>query len=116
MKVEKWALQTVDYYGDENYRDSIAMDLELFDSEVEAIEALERTIRRDWTTEVEVDGEYVPLADLRGQSQEDNVKYSEWNYSEDGRLAWVFYGAGSGHRGEVVSIMIDVDVKVKGAN
>lgn len=109
MKIKKWAVQTVDYYEGETYRDSLEMDVKLFNTEEEAIRELNRAIRCDWTTEVVVDEEYVYLADCRGMSEQiDSVKYSEWYYSDDGKLAWAFYGAGSGHKGKVVEVELEI--------
>ena len=109
MKIKKWAVQTVDYYEGENYRDSLEMAVKLFNTEEEAIRELNRAIRCDWTTEVVVDEEYVYLADCRGMSElVDSVKYSEWYYSDDGKLAWAFYGAGSGHKGEVFEVELEI--------
>ena len=102
--MKKWAVQTVDYYECECYRDSLEMGLKLFDTRLEAIDELNRVIRQDWTTEVEVDGETKMLADCYGMSETDSVKYSSWYYSEDGTLAWSFWDNGSGHKGEVVEV------------
>lgn len=103
----KWAVQTVDYYESECYRDTLEMDVKLYDSKLDAIDELERIIRDDWTTEVDVDGETKMLADCRGMSETDSVKYSSWHYSEDGTLAWSFYDNGSGHKGEIVEIEVN---------
>ena len=100
----KWAVQTVDYYEPECYRDPIETGLKLFDTRLEAIDELNRVIREDWTTEVEVDGETKMLADCYGMSEDYSVKYSSWYYSDDGTLAWSFYDNGSGHKGEVVEV------------
>lgn len=110
MKVKKWCVQTIDYYAEESYRNTLEGCVKHFDTEAEAIAELERAIREDWTSEVGVDDEVVSLADLRGRSACDSVKYSEWNYSEDGKTAWVFYSTGSGHKGEV----FEVEIEVKG--
>lgn len=102
--MKKWAVQTVDYYECECYRDSLEMGLKLFKTKLEALNELNRVIREDWTTEVEVNGETKKLADCPGMSETDSVKYSSWYYSEDGALAWSFYDNGSGHKGEVVEV------------
>ena len=104
MKVTRWAFRTVDYYESECYRDSLEMGLKLFDSKLKAMEELNRVIREDWTTEVDVNGETKMLADCYGMSEDDSIKYSAWYYSEDGMLAWSFYDNGSGHKGEVVEV------------
>ena len=102
--MKKWAVQTVDYYESACYRDSLEMGLKLFKTKLEAVEELNRVIREDWTTEVEVDGNTRKLADCPGMSETDSVKYSSWYYSEDGTLAWSFCDNGSGHKGEVIEL------------
>ena len=102
----KWAVQTVDYYEQECYRDSIEMDIRLFDTKLEAVEELNRIIRDDWTTEVDVDGDVRMLADCPGKSEMESEKYSSWYYSEYGTWAWAFNSSG-GHKGEVFEIEVD---------
>ena len=109
--MKKWAVRTVDYYESECYRDSLEMGLKLFKTKLEAVEELNRVIREDWTTEVEVDGDTRMLADCPGMSETDSVKYSSWYYSEDGTLAWSFYGNGSGHKGEVIEVEFEKGLK-----
>ena len=104
--MKKWAVQTVDYYEPECYRDMLETDVSLFDTRRDAIRELNRTIRDDWTTEVDVGGETKMLADCQGMSETDSVKYSSWYYSEDGTIAWSFYDNGCGHKGEVVEIEV----------
>lgn len=103
----KWAVQTVDYYDSECYRDTLEAGVDLFDSRRDAIRELNRVIREDWTTEVDVDGETKMLADCQGMSETDSVKYSAWYYSEDGMVAWAFCDNGSGHKGEVFEIEVE---------
>ena len=62
----KWAVQTVDYYESECYRDSLEMGLKLFKTKLEALNELNRVIREDWTTEVDIDGEYRLYCDYQG--------------------------------------------------
>lgn len=104
----KWAVKTVDYYADECYKDSLWVEVRLFDTKSEAVEYLNSVIRDGWTTEVCVDGEIQSLAYCRGKSEVDSVKYSAWYYSEDGETAWAFYSDGSGHKGEVVEMEVEV--------
>lgn len=104
-----WCVKVAYYYGEEAPSDELAMDTKLFKSEEEAVKELERVIREDWTTEVRVDDDdkRKSLADCRGmQEDEDSRKYSEWYYSEDGKLAWVQYGSTHSYRGEVVEIEV----------
>lgn len=103
----KWAVETVDYYDSECYRDTLEMGLSLFDTRRDAIRELNRVILDDWTTEVDVDGEKKMLADCQGMSETDSVKYSSWYYSGDGTIAWAFYPSGGGHKAEVFEIDVD---------
>ena len=81
--------------------------MKLFASEDAAVRELNRAIREDWTSEIEIDGETKSLADLRGMQQdEDSRKYSDWYYSEDGKLAWHQCGSSFSYRGEVVKLEV----------
>ena len=104
--MSRWAVKTADYYDGECYRDTLETDVSLFETRREAILELNRVIRDDWTTEVDVDGETKMLADCQGMSETDIVKYSAWHYSEDGTIAWAFIDNVSGHKGKVVEIEV----------
>ena len=45
--MKKWAVQAADYYESECYRDTLEMDVKLYDSKLDAIDELERIIRDD---------------------------------------------------------------------
>lgn len=108
MKV--WLVKVAYWYDAEAPRDTLECDVKAFLSENAAIKELERVIREDWTTEVDVEGDAKSLADCRGM-QQDNVsrKYSDWYYSEDGKLAWGFFSGSHGYKGEVVEIEVADD-------
>lgn len=102
--MKRWAVQTVDYYESECYRDSLELGLNLFATKLDAVKELNRVIREYWKAEVYVDGDHRNLADCIGMSETGSVKYSSWNYSDDGTTAWSFDDSGNGHKGEVVEL------------
>ena len=105
--MEIWCVKVAYRYGDEAPSAELACDVKLCMSEKDAINELNRIIRKDWTSEIEIDGETKSLADLRGmQQEEDSRKYSEWYYSEDGKLAWQQCGSSFSYRGEVVKLEV----------
>lgn len=102
-----WCVKTACYYYGESPSDEIACDVKLFASEEAAVRELNRAIREDWTSEIEIDGETKSLADMRGMQQdEDSRKYSDWYYSEDGKLAWRLCDGSFSYRGEVVKLEV----------
>ena len=110
MQIKVWAVKVSYHYSEESYQHELDTDVKLFRKKEDAIKELERIIRDDWTAEVEGDDYLHPksLADVRGQaSDEDDVKYSHWYYSEDGTVAWAFYTDGHGYKGEVVELTIN---------
>lgn len=97
-----WCVKVAYWYGDEPPSSTLECDVKLFLSKEEAVDALNKIIANDWTTEVEVNGETKLLADCRGMQQDENSrKYSEWYYAEDGTLAWVEYGTTHAYKGWV---------------
>lgn len=105
--MELWCVKVACWYGEEAPGAELACDVKLCRSEEDAIKELNRVIREDWTSEIEIDGETKSLADLRGMRQdEDSCKYSEWYYSEDGKLAWHQCGSDFAYRGEVVKLEV----------
>ena len=102
-----WGVNVACWYGGEAPSAELACDVKLCRSKEDAIKELNRIIREDWTSEIEIDGETKSLADLRGMQQdEDSRKYSEWYYSEDGTLAWHQCGSRFSYRGEVVKLEV----------
>jgi len=102
-----WCVKVAFWYGGEAPSAELACDVKLCKSEEEAVKELNRIIREDWTSEIEIDDETKSLADLRGMQQdEDSRKYSEWYYSEDGKLAWQQCGSSFSCRGEVVKLEV----------
>ena len=104
-----WCVKVAYYYEEESPRDTLECDVKLFASKEEAVNELERAIRRDWTVELEVNenGEDVTkeLADCRGKYEYASIKWSDWYYSEDGTLAWSYCGT-HGYKGWVEEIEI----------
>jgi hypothetical protein len=107
--MKMWAVEISYYYGEEAPQHRLETDIKLCRTREAAVVELERVIREDWTAEVRVgpDYKFKPLADMRGQSEmEDDIKWSDWCYTEDGETAWLFYGD-TGYKGKVVEIEID---------
>lgn len=105
--MEIWCVKTACYYYCESPSDEIACDVKLFAYEEDAIGELNRVIREDWTSEVEMDGETKSLADCRGMQQDKGSrKYSDWYYSKDGKLAWHLCEGSFSYRGEVVKLEV----------
>jgi hypothetical protein len=105
MKI--WCVKVSYWYDQEAPRDTLECDVKLFSSKKAAVDELERVIREDWTTEVEVDGETKRLSDCRGMQEggsDSSRKYCDWYYSEDGTLAWTFFWNSHGYKGEVVEV------------
>jgi hypothetical protein len=101
-----YAVKTAYYYDGEAPRDTLAIDVVLCDSKEDAVAKLNDIIRNDWTTEVYLKGieDPKPLADCMGmQEDQENMKWSDWFYSEDGTLAWSATGTHV-YRGEVVNL------------
>ncbi len=102
-----WCVKTAYYYYCESPSEEIACDVKLFASEEDAVRELNRIIREDWTSEVEVNGDTKSLADCRGMQQDEGSrKYSDWYYSEDGKLAWHLCDGSFSYRGEVVKLEV----------
>ena len=99
---KRWLVKVGYCYPSEAPRDTLEMDVRIFKSEAEAVEALNGIIREYWTAETE----YGALADCRGRSQGESGKWDDWSYSEDGKLAWCFFGDGHGYKGEVKEVEI----------
>lgn len=111
--MKRWLLKVGYYYPEENYRDTLEVDVKLFRSKEVAVKMLQETIRSDWTCEVDTSDGVKALADCRGMEEEiagePAGKYASWSYSEDGCLAWCFFSDGHGYKGEVVEVEVPND-------
>ena len=107
-KKEVWCVKESCYYYEESPGRELACGVKLCRSEEDAIMELNRMIREDWTSEVEIDGETKSLADCRGMREDpDSRNFSEWYYSEDGKLAWHRYLFRFSYRGEVEKLEVE---------
>ena len=104
--MRSWCVKTAYWYDEESPRDTLECDVKMFESEKDAVKELRRAIREDWTSEVEVNGRTRLLANCRGKSERDTVKWSDWYYSEDGKLAWFYHKSGGGYKGWVEEIEV----------
>jgi hypothetical protein len=102
-----WCVKTACFYHGESPINEIACDVKLCASEEDAVRELNRVIREDWTSEVDVGGDTKSLADCRGiRLNEDSLNYLEWHYSEDGKLAWHLCDRAFSYRGEVAKLEV----------
>lgn len=98
---QQWAVVQSEYWPGEAPSRTLFGSFAIFDTKEEAVAFIEKVIREEWTTEVEMpteEDEYhqEPLADHRGyQSDEDSMKWSDVCYAEDGTEAWADGGASS---------------------
>jgi len=106
-----WCVKVTYYYDEEAPRDTLECDVKLFTNEEDAVKELNSIIANDWTAEVEVNGDTKLLADCRGMQQDESSRrFSDWYYSEDGKLAWAV-GTTHAYKGQVVEIGVQSEAK-----